>query len=300
MVNKLFFVLYSSLLISLVPMGAAAQYIQPPYSTPPAIAGMGLGGSQMFDPVAFKSLPIKYQRSISRHMLSQKEAEKRVGRIMFGHLPPEAFRAFEPQTMGQKKVQINKVGRVTEVCSNSVCHNKRRAALYKRVQAKKDRMYGKKPQSTIKYITQDGNINTLYCKSTCTPGSLALSGAISGKDMGIPLKSFAKLFKKKKAARVVTGQIKKLIDPIKPAIIIEMSATLRPKTLEKLDRLFENPMADLAGTNDINLTRALSIPKSQVEASKEEFKDSIRNNEAETDYVKNADEKKQYCLYEGC
>ena len=67
-----------------------------------------------------------------------------------------------------------------------------------------------------------------------------------------------------------------------------------------LDTLFEQPEADLDEKNDINLTRALSIPKSQVEASKEEFKDSIRNNEAETDYVKNADEKKQYCLYEGC
>ena len=76
---------------------------------------------------------------------------------------------------------------------------------------------------------------------------------------------------------------------MKPDIKKEKIAALRPKTLKKLDRLFENPMADIADTNDINLMRAQSIPLAQ----------RIRNRESYTDYVRSAAENEAYCLYEG-
>lgn len=69
----------------------------------------------------------------------------------------------------------------------------------------------------------------------------------------------------------------------------KISADIQQKSIKKLDKLFENPMAGLDDTNDKNLTLAQSIPIAQI----------IRNREAYTDYVRSAAENEAYCLYEG-
>ena len=172
MFNKLFFVLYSSLLISLVPMGAAAQGTIPVITTGSVgFVGMELGIEATVDPMKFNSLPPRYQRSIKRHMLMERKATiKHLNSVTLRAISPNAIGRFAPG-LKYLKPPVQKA-RGAEVCSNSVCHNKRRAALYARVQAEKERMYGKKPQSTIKYITKDGNINTLTAGSRRAPQGL--------------------------------------------------------------------------------------------------------------------------------
>jgi hypothetical protein len=156
---------------------------------------------------------------------------------------------------------------------------------------------GAKDPNKITTITKDGQVRTLYCNpGPCTPGSVKLHENISGLEMGVDINTLAKRIETNAAQRKRQDNTNE-----NNAKTAEDIASLGNVSL---DTLFEQSEADLDKTNDISLTRALSIPKNQVEKNKEAYKDSVKNShknkEAETDYVKNADEIKQYCLYEGC
>jgi hypothetical protein len=160
---------------------------------------------------------------------------------------------------------------------------------------------GAKDPNKITTITKDGQVRTLYCNpGPCTPGSVKLHENISGLEMGVDINTLAKRIETNAAQRKRQDNTNE-----NNAKTAEDIASLGNVSL---DTLFEQSEADLDETNDISLTRALSIPKNQVEKNKEAYKDSVKNShknshknkEAETDYVKNADEIKQYCLYEGC
>ena len=164
---------------------------------------------------------------------------------------------------------------------------------------------GAKDPNKITTITKDGQVRTLYCNpGPCTPGSVKLHENISGLEMGVDINTLAKRIETNAAQRKRQDNTNE-----NNAKTAEDIASLGNVSL---DTLFEQSDADLDETNDISLTRALSIPKSQVEKNKEVYKDSVKNSnkykdgereknkEAETTYVKNADEIKQYCLYEGC
>ncbi len=156
---------------------------------------------------------------------------------------------------------------------------------------------GPKDPNKITSITKDGLVRTLYCNpGPCTPGSVKLHENISGLEMGVDINTLAKRIETNAAQRKRQDNTNE-----NNAKTAEDIASLGNVSL---DTLFEQSDADLDETNDISLTRALSIPKSQVEKNKEAYKDSVKNShknkEAETTYVKNADEIKQYCLYEGC
>ena len=119
---------------------------------------------------------------------------------------------------------------------------------------------GPKDPNIIKSITKDGIVRTLYCNpGPCTPGSVILHGNISGVDMGVPVNGFAKQLKvhmadKKPGANFTVGDHLKLIDPL--------------RVFNDVDIMNESA-AESDEPNDINLTRALSIPKGQVEKNKQ-------------------------------
>ena len=156
---------------------------------------------------------------------------------------------------------------------------------------------GAKNPNKITSITKDGQVRTLYCNpGPCTPGSILLHENISGLEMGVDVNTLAK--------RIETNAAQKKQQDNTNENNAKTAEGMASLGTVSLDTLFEKANADLDETNDISLTRALSIPKSQVEKNKESHKASVKNShknkEAETDYVKNADEIKQYCLYEGC
>jgi hypothetical protein len=119
---------------------------------------------------------------------------------------------------------------------------------------------GPKDPNIIKSITKDGIVRTLYCNpGPCTPGSMILHGNISGVDMGVPVNGFAKQLKvhmadKKPGANFTVGDHLELIDPLRVFNDVEIINESAAKFYDSID---------------INLIRALSIPKGQVEKNKQ-------------------------------
>lgn len=279
MVNKLFFVLCSSLLILLVPLGATAQN-----STHlPTQAEIDGALERLMIPKYSKLMPSTFQKSLFRHMEAQakkdatRNADKPV-QLQSNAILGVSTAAIDPsQTIKVKQKYIRsaleiKEGRVGNNCVTRTCNNKRRAAIYAKRQKWVKDTYGieKKPQAKMKYITQDGNINTLYCNpGPCTAGSLPLFAASTGKDMGISLARVAEVFEKT-ASELDKKQVKNK-KQVKSVPVDKISADIQQKSIKKLDKLFENPMAGLDDTNDKNLTRALSIPIEQVTKNKEAY-----------------------------
>ena len=133
---------------------------------------------------------------------------------------------------------------------------------------------GPKNPNIIKSVTEDGIVRTLYCNpGPCTPGSVILHGNISGIDMGVPVNEFAKQLRvfmahEKPGANFTVGDHLKLIDPLR------VFNYAKAKVIRTFNYVEDN--AKRAGSaaesdepNDINLTRALSIPKNQVEKNKQ-------------------------------
>ena len=115
---------------------------------------------------------------------------------------------------------------------------------------------GPKNPNIIKSITKDGIVRTLHCNpGPCTSGSVKLHENISGLDMGVPVNAFAKQLKvhmadKKPEANINVNEDLELIDPLTAFNDVE---------------IMNESEAESDEPNDINLTRALSIPKGQVE-----------------------------------
>ena len=109
--------------------------------------------------------------------------------------------------------------------------------------------------------------------------------------MGLPISSVLKNITKNIDVSAVSNEKQKTIDA--DALEGMDAKILSKKGVNKeisLDTLFEQPEADLDEKNDINLTRALSIPIERV----------IQNREAHTEYVRSSHENEVYCKYEGC
>lgn len=119
---------------------------------------------------------------------------------------------------------------------------------------------GPKDPNIIKSITKDGIVRTLYCNpGPCTPGSVILHGNISGLDMGVPVNAFAEQIKfhmayRKPEANINVNEDLELID--------FLTAFNKVEVMNEAEYESDEP-------NDINLTRALSIPKGQVEKNKQ-------------------------------
>ena len=160
-----------------------------------------------------KLMPSTFQKSLFRNLEAQakKDATRNAAKpVQLNVLQSNAIRGVSPadfdpsQTIKVKQKYIRsaleiKEGRVGNNCVTRTCNNKRRAAIYAKRQKWVKDTYGieKKPQAKMKYITQDGNINTLYCNpGPCTAGSLPLFAASTGKDMGISLARVAEVFEK--------------------------------------------------------------------------------------------------------
>jgi hypothetical protein len=131
---------------------------------------------------------------------------------------------------------------------------------------------GPKDPYKIKSITRDGIVRTLYCNpDPCTPGSVILHGKLTGMDMGVPLNAYAKRLKvhmaDKKSVAYFSDDLGHLeIETAFNAVEI-MNEVSRVQNVS-MDILFEYPEADLSESNDPNLTRSKSIPKSVVENNK--------------------------------
>jgi hypothetical protein len=129
---------------------------------------------------------------------------------------------------------------------------------------------GPKDPNIIKSITEDGIVRTLHCNpGPCTPGSVILHGNISGLDMGVPVNAFAKQLKvhmadRKPEANINVNEDLELIDFLTAFNDVEV---------------MNESEAESDEPNDINLTRALSIPKGQVEENKQAHIDSLHDND---------------------